>query len=443
MESLINSEEGRNHMKRPIGVGRRTLLAAAVLVFASLGAQHLQAATVAVGTCVTGVVQFTTIQAAVTASPAGTTIKVCPGSYPEQVVINKMLKVTGVNSGTTYNPVVIIPAIQTGGFVANTTSLTSGHPIAAQFLVQSPATGVVISNLTVDGSGSNLTGCNAPRLIGIYYQNASGTANSLVVRNQAQGAVDFGCQTSAGLGIFVQSGSSLTSTVTISNSTVHGYQKNGITGNEVGTTVTISGNSVVGAGPTTTAQNGIQIGFGATGKVLTNTVADDDFNGDPLAGTASGILVFDSGNLTISGNSVTNTQNGIPIVTDGILPADSNTVSSNRVSNTHLGDGIDLCSNGNTVTGNIVSSSDAGGIHLDSSCGSTGNNNIVSKNTVNEACAGLLLGGGTGNTFPLPNLIFNVRNTTLAGDACTQPEASLITESRVGTEGHKSRPARP
>lgn len=441
MEILINSEEGRNHMNRPIRVGRRTLLAAAVLVFGSLGAQQLQAATVAVGTCVIGVVQFTTIQAAVTASPAGTTIKVCPGSYPEQVVINKMLKVTGVNSGTTYNPVVIIPA---GGFVANTTSLTSGHPIAAQFLVQSPATGVVISNLTVDGSGSNLTGCNAPRLIGIYYQNASGTANSLVVRNQAQGAVDFGCQTSAGLGIFVQSGSSLTSTVTISNSTVHGYQKNGITGNEVGTTVTISGNSVVGAGPTTTAQNGIQIGFGATGKVLTNTVADDDFNGDPLAGTASGILVYDSGNLTISGNSVTNTQNGIPIVTDGFLPADSNTVSSNRVSNTHLGDGIDLCSNGNNVTGNIVFSSDAGGIHLDSSCVSTGNNNIVSKNTVNEACAGLLLGTGTtGNTFPIPNLILNVRNTTLAADTCTQPEAGVITGSRVGTEGHMSRPARP
>ena len=60
-------------------------------------------------------------------------------------------------------------------------------------------------------------------------------------------------QTSTGLGIYVQSASPSTSTVKIQNSTVRGIQKNGITGNEVGTTVTITANSVVGAGPTTTA----------------------------------------------------------------------------------------------------------------------------------------------------------------------------------------------
>jgi parallel beta-helix repeat protein len=189
--------------------------------------------------------------------------------------------------------------------------------------------------------------------------------------------------------------------VKIENSTVRGYQKNGITGNEVGTTVTIIGDSVVGAGPTTTGQNGIQVGFGATGKVQNNTVADDDFNGDPSAGTGSGILIFDSGNVTITGNSVTNTQNGIPIMTDGAFPANDNTVSNNHISNTHLGDGIDLWSNQNTVSGNTVFSSGQAEIHLDSSCGSTGNNNIVSKNTVNETCAGILLGSGTGNTFRL------------------------------------------
>src|SRR6202020_801519 len=88
-------------------------------------------------------------------------------------------------------------------------------------------------------------------------------------------------------------------------------------------------------------------------------------------------------------------------------------------SNTHLGDGIDLCSNGSSVTGNVVFRSGQAGIHLDSSCASTGNNNTVSKNTVNEACAGILLGRGTGNTFSPPNLVANVANTTLAGDVCT------------------------
>ena len=197
---------------------------------------------------------------------------------------------------------------------------------------------------------------------------------------------------------------------------------------------------MVGAGPTTTAQNGIQVGFGATGKVQNNTVADDDYNGDPAAGTGSGILIYDSGNMTISGNSVTNAQNGIPIVTDGAYPADTNVVSNNHVSDTHLGDGIDLCSNHNNVSGNIVFSSGQAGIHLDSSCGSTGNNNIVSKNTVNEACAGILLGSGTGNTFPIANIVANVANTTLAGDVCTP---AVLTGSRVDSQGHSSSPARP
>jgi parallel beta-helix repeat protein len=144
--------------------------------------------------------------------------------------------------------------------------------------------------------------------------------------------------------------------------------------------------------------------------------------------------------MTITGNSVTNTQNGIAIVTDGAFPADHNAVSNNHVSNTHLGDGIDLCSNNNTVSGNTVFSSGQAGIHLDSSCGSTGNNNTVSKNTVNEACAGILQGGGTGNTFPMATVIANVANTSLAGDVCAP---AVLTLSRVNSQGHSSSPARP
>jgi parallel beta-helix repeat protein len=427
-------------MTRAISVWRRALLAAPIVILAGLSVQEMMAAgpVVAVGPCVPNVVQFTTIQGAVNAVPPGATIKVCPANYPEQVVVNKNLILTGVNSGTADNPVLVIPS---GGFAPNTASLTSGHPIAAQILVQSPATAVTISNLAVDGSNNNLnSGCDDARLIAIYYQNASGTVNFVAARNQAQNAANFGCQGSAGLGIFVQSASPSSSTVRIQNSTVRGYQKNGITGNEVGTTVTITGNVVVGAGPTTTAQNGIQVGFGATGKVQTNTVADDDFNGDPAAGTGSGILIFDSGNMTISGNSVTNAQNGIPIVTDGTLPADNNTVTNNHVSDTHLGDGIDICSNNNTISGNTVFSSGQAGIHLDSSCGSTGANNIVSKNTVNEACAGILLGSGGGNTFPMPNIVANVANTTLAGDVCTP---TMLTARRSGSPGRSARPARP
>src|SRR5882762_7164364 len=61
---------------------------------------HLMGVTVKVGTCRSGIVTFSTIQSAVNASPAGATVLVCPGAYPEQVVINKALTLRGVQSGT-------------------------------------------------------------------------------------------------------------------------------------------------------------------------------------------------------------------------------------------------------------------------------------------------------------------------------------------------------
>lgn len=420
-------------------------LAMAITILAGLGGRPLKAATVSVGTCITGGIHFTTIQAAVNAVPAGSTIKICPGNYPEQVVIDKNLTLKGVESDTAFNPVIVAPSL--GGFVANTSSLTSGAPLAAQILVESPATDVEINHLAVDGSGNNLNaGCSDTRLVGVYFQNASGVVNFVAVRNQAQNAANFGCAGSAGLGIFVQSaGPSTPSSVTIRNTSLYGFQKNGITANETGTTVQIRGNSVVGAGPVGIAQNGIQIGFGATGLVENNVIADDIFNGNPAAGTGSGILVFDSGDVSIRGNSVASTQAGISIATDGNQSDNNNTLINNQIVNSQFGDGIDLCSNGNTVTSNSIFTSARAGIHLDGNCGaaSTGNNNVVSNNVVNDACAGILLGTGTGNTFQGGNTLANVANLTLSGDTCTQATPALQVRSLAAAPGHSYSPARP
>ena len=181
------------------GYGRRaSLVAAAVAILAGLSGQSLKAATVSVGNCIAGGTHFPTIQAAVNGVTAGSTISVCPGNYPEQVVINKNVTLRGVESDNAFNPTLVIPSA--GGFAANTPSLTSGAPIAAQILVVSPATAVEISYLAVDGAGNNLnTGCSDPRLIGIYFQNASGTINYVVARNQAQNTANFGCAGSEGL----------------------------------------------------------------------------------------------------------------------------------------------------------------------------------------------------------------------------------------------------
>jgi hypothetical protein len=387
-------------------------------------------AAVAVGTCRPSLISFTTIQAAVNAVPAGGTVYVCPGTYPEQVAISKKLTVTGISYGGGNAAVILPPG---GGLVANATSLATGNPIAAQIWVHdvnlTTMGAVNISNLIVDGTGNNIASCS-PNPMGILYQNASGTIAHVVARNQSPEPYSQygGCQT--GLGIFVQSGptgAGTTSTVTVSGSTVHNYAKNGITGNEVGTTLNATGNSVVGVGPTTgAAQNGIQIGFGATGKMTSNSVADDVWAPDTIndAGdAASGLLVYASPNVTISGNSVANTQFGIAIATDPseTTAGGGNTITSNKVSGTHIFDGIDVCTDTNTVKSNTINSSDEAGIHVDSSCGGGNTSNIVQYNTINEACAGLLVGNSSGGTIG-PNIFFNVNTAVQIGtDVCNAP----------------------
>jgi len=421
----------------------RVTIASTVFLF--VFASHLLAATVQVGTCRNSVPSFATIQAAVNASSAGGTVLVCPGSYPEQVAIDKALNVIGVLSGTEKAAVIVAPA---GGIVQNTTSLSSGNPIAAQILVTN-ATGVNISNLTVDGANSQISvgGCSPVNLVGVLYQNASGTLNHLAVINQALTGVSIGCQ--SGLGIFVQSGNSGTSNVSIVNNYVENYQKNGITANEAGTTVTITANNVVGQGPTTgAAENSIQVGFGATGTVHGNVAMDDVFSPDTISSpgnAASGILVFASTGVTVTNNTVGNTQFGIAFVSDATAgSADNGTIQGNRISATRVFDGVELCGNGNTVIGNTISGSDESGVHIDSTCGAVASN-TVSKNTINDACAGILVGTAAGSNTIGTNNFYNTRNTTLTADTCSPPltAAAPLMAGRVAAASAATNHARP
>ena len=401
-------------------------------------AQTAQAATVVVGTCRTGR-SFTTIQAAVDAAPSESTIDVCPGIYPEQVMIEaKTLTLVGVLSGTDDAAVLVPPA---GGLIMNGTRI-GGREVAAQILVQDSA-GVTISHLTVDGNGNALSDCSR-NPIGIYFKNSSGRIIDSVARNQILDSRLQGCQ--VGLGIDVESDTGAPA-VTVSNNSVHNYQKNGITargpGTGAGPAMAITNNTVVGIGATPLiAQNGIQIGFGATGKVSGNTVADDIYTGPSAAG-GSGILIFASSGIIVSSNSVQSTQFGIATVTDRKDgPADNAMITSNHIGGTQEFDAIDLCSSGNIAQSNSIYGSQAeSGIHLDDLCPGPGSapsgiNNTVSHNNINEPCAGILLGSSLPTTVG-PNTFFNVTHTTLAGNACPAAPAAAA-KLAASSEIHSS-----
>jgi len=66
--------------------------------------------------------------------------------------------------------------------------------------------------------------------------------NHVAVRNQLLGDVQGGCLT--GDPIYVETGNGYTSTVTVENSSVHNYNRNGITGRYAGTTLNVNGTYV-------------------------------------------------------------------------------------------------------------------------------------------------------------------------------------------------------
>src|SRR5205085_8057512 len=129
------------------------------------------------------------------------------------------------------------------------------------------------------------------RLRGIIFDGASGSITDNVVTNinQKQGSVLSGCQEGNAIEVRNCGTSATTIRVRIDSNTITGYQKTGIVANG-NTDATITDNVVTGDGPQGyIAQNGIQVGFGATALVKRNQVSGNAYTGTSDA--SGGILV--------------------------------------------------------------------------------------------------------------------------------------------------------
>jgi hypothetical protein len=273
---------------------------------------------------------YATIQSAINAAPDGTKIVVCKGTYHASVVIPASktgLDIVGdtgsIVSPTTPAAAVTDPAPASVGGV---------YPIVAIVRVAPGATGTTISGLEINGKTieSGVNGCNND-LVGLYWSAtkghaASGTASGLDVANVTP--ANSGCGT--GQGIYVDAGTGGTAKVTLHQNTVSGYGKNGITCGEIGVYCTISANTTTSSPTSAAAQNGIQVGFGATGIVNENYVSGNDWtaygtdsNPEVQSDFASGVLLYAAGvnsagaaktSVEVSGNTLVGNQIGVEVV---------------------------------------------------------------------------------------------------------------------------------
>jgi hypothetical protein len=438
----------------PLRASYGCAVGAALLVFAtqSAGAHALH-----VGTCTAAKHTYTTIQGAVDAAADGDSIAICPGSYPEQVTITKAValkNVVGMDA-----PEIVAPA---GGLVQNTT-LSTGMATAAQILVAPATPGTAnITGLVVDGADDNNTNCNL-EMVGIYYKGAGGMIRRNTVQNQIGPEGHQNCQN--GIGILVENATVGTAAVTIENNRVQNFDRNGIQVQLPGSVATITRNTVTGIGPTTIlAQNGIELAHGATANISLNIVSDLLYTPETFG--SSGIILYDLSSAVyqappvVQKNTVSNTQFGVVLDGAGGTPGNMIQVLSNNVSNvewagvalysepaltpavnadyvyvwnnkintTTIYDGIDVCSDNNTIQRNTVANSSAeAAIHLDALCNqangdTTGIGNTVSQNRVTTACVGILSGPAEGENTIGANYYVDAQNKTVFGSddySCT------------------------
>jgi len=246
----------------------RLRLIAIAIATVLLSASAFAATKYAVGTCQPHLTSYSTISMAVSSVPPGSTIEVCPGNYPEQVLITQPLTLEGVSSAGSAAATVAVPSGGLTQSVDSPSCIPFGE-LNYQILVRS--TGPVdIHNLVVDGTGGGGAICVAA----IYYQDSSGTVSDVSARNQSSGI---------GMGILAETIASAAQAVTVENSVVRGFGYRGINANSTGgpLTANIKANTIETVGDET---SGIYVSGVAAGTIQSNVISTTANNGGNVAG---------------------------------------------------------------------------------------------------------------------------------------------------------------
>jgi parallel beta-helix repeat protein len=251
-------------------------------------------------------------------------------------------------------------------FVPNGVTLDGrGHRITAVDPPGGSFSGAIVRNAGAQASVQNLVldtraltplchSDSAPdqRLRGILLESASGTVANNRVLNVTQNS---GCQ--EGNAIEVRNAPfdgthPGTQRVSIAGNYVAGYQKTGILVNG-DVRAEITANRVVGSGPLDRiAQNGIQLGFGAFGRVQANRVEQNLYMPGGVAATC--ILLLEGGDGSeLTANAVDDCDVGIYLQSTSGAALRANRVSNSTTDGITL-DGIDGLTQDNRVSANAI-----------------------------------------------------------------------------------------
>jgi parallel beta-helix repeat protein len=398
---------------------------------------------------------YASIQAAVNAAQTGDLILVAPGSYQEQVTINKSLSIQGIHSDTWHasgwsdhtsddnsdqdwdndshnnagSAIILAPA--------NLGSPTSSNP-GAIVRVTGSGVDVEIKHLTIEGiSGGTANLC--------YGVRVDGGATAEIEQNTITNIINSG-DTRFGVAINVGNsaggvdgtGDQVGSAEIFHNSIVN-YSRAGIVVNHAASWAEVKNNYISALATNVDSQTGVEVSDGAAAIVRNNKILGNNNNSN-----GTGVLLFSPGAITlpdfsnhwdwedhcgthdshifyttVENNTISGNDYGVFGISVGTVLANQNVsalVKNNSIkNNTYVGVELDYSSavsvNSNSISGNGTGHFEAdGGIFLFQSTG-----NLVDNNSSfsNNGCGVYLDAGSTGNTIQNNSFQSNLDNASL------------------------------
>lgn len=317
---------------------------------------------------------YTTIAAALAAADEGDDVQVCPGIYPEQLVLTKKVRLIGKVMANTR------PLIRPTALIESRPSLLGGRELVAGIIVDTRT--VIIDSIDLDLSANDVSGCEQV-LVGILFRNTGGIVSDSRIGG-ARVSDAPACDT--GIGIYVESGAEAgevgKAKVTLADNLYIDFQKSGVVANGPESLVKLRAGEVIGSGLVGGAvQNGVQLGVGARGKVSDLTIRN--LATTNAGKTATGLLLFHAARVNARRNSISDVQTGVFVAGQG-------RVVGGEITNV-TDDGIVLLGDSSLVSGNTISSAGVSGMFV------IGDRNRIRFGTISDAPIGIWLYGGEQN----------------------------------------------
>jgi parallel beta-helix repeat protein len=275
---------------------------------------------------------FVSIQAAVNASGPNDTVKVCPGTYMEQVTI----------AGPGHDGLRLESLTPLGATIQFPATTSTNH----QLIDVSDSDGVTIRGFVISGPFNSL-GCSADRWEGVLFESNATDGrldhNHVTLIRDADPLL-WGCQqgdaVAIGRRLLTDPPDGVPASAEIDHNVIDRYQKNGVQAVNPGTEAIVHHNTINASTDALLqgliASNGIVVFRGAAATVEFNSVANNRYTPFPLS---TGIILDEApaGSSEVDHNSVFNNDFGIESDTQLGLDISHNSVYQN------LSDAITLC----------------------------------------------------------------------------------------------------